>query len=403
MKWVRKILYTLLAFTLGMNFSQAIASAKSTAQSSAKAKAKATTKAKLNAKAKIKARVKAGKVSRPKASALSSRLDPADESSLDAEVAAARRILAGKPHDVEAQGRLARASVILVDWLLRAEAVGDQARAQHLTGKLNQDLSDTGSRVLTMSEQGDLMARQAAGFFLGRGMLLKRDSAKSCTEFLAAAEKLAPAGWHAAQCLTETSPESARMQMERAAQRGHGAALEWMGRRCLGEFGGSQKDFLCARNYFIQSASLGRPSAQTLLAFLLATGQGGPVDVSRAVRLYKAAAEKGDANAQNNLGEIYETGRGVTRDLPEAIGWYESAAKQGLGSAQYNAGRLWAIGVGSKKDTAKARALLAQAEINGVPQARQVLDWLDRQLAQPSDEAPGLKPSIKLGDDTARE
>jgi len=43
--------------------------------------------------------------------------------------------------------------------------------------------------------------------------------------------------------------------------------------------------------------------------------------------------------------------------------------------------------VGEKKDPAKARALLVQAETNGVPQARQVLDWLDRQAPPTPDAA----------------
>lgn len=364
----------------------AVAKAKAQAKIRAKTQAKAKAKAKAKAQAKIKAKPKA------KATIPSSRGTamgaPATESSLDAEVAAARRILTGNPRDVAARDRLARAAVSLIDLLLRAEAVGDRKNTQHLAQKLEKDLHDTGLQMRKLGQKGDLKARQATGFLLGRGVLLERDADKSCVEFLAAAEELAPAGWHAAQCLMEASPEKAWVQMERAAQRGHAAAQEWMGRRCLGEFGGKEKDFVCARAYLIESASLGRSRAQTLLAYLLISGQGGPADVSRAIRLYKVAAEQGDAEAQNNLGEIYEVGRGVTRNPDEAIRWYELAAQKGLGSAQFNAGRLWAIGVGEKKDPAKARAFLAQAEGNGVPQARQVLDWLDRQNPPAPDASP---------------
>ncbi len=141
---------------------------------------------------------------------------------------------------------------------------------------------------------------------------------------------------------------------------------------------------------------MGRPRAQTLLAYLLMTGQGGAVDLSRAIRLYTTAAEKGDVDAQNNLGEINETGRGLTRNLDEAIRWYERAAEQGLGSAQFNAGRLWAIGVGDRKDPAKARALLVQAESKGIAQAREVLDWLDRQVVLEASESPALKAATTL-------
>jgi TPR repeat protein len=371
------------------------ASAKAKAMAKAKAKAKLSAKAKASANAKAKRQAKAP-VDRPVKSENSSRFNPTDEAGLDAQVAAARRILSSKPDDPEARAHLAGAAVVLADWALRAEAVGDSGKARQLTQKLVRDLHDTGWRVQKIGQKGDLKARQAMGFFLEHGVLFEKDAGKSCVEYLAAAEQFSSAGWHAAQCLMEASPEKAWAQMELAAQRGHAAAQEWMGRRCLGEFGAKQKDFVCARTYLVESASLGRPRAQTLLAYLLMTGQGGAVDLNRAIRLYTTAAEKGDVDAQNNLGEINETGRGLTRNLDEAIRWYERAAEQGLGSAQFNAGRLWAIGVGDRKDPAKARALLVQAESKGIAQAREVLDWLDRQVVLEASESPALKAATTL-------
>ena len=386
---------------------EAAVQTKSAAQSSAKAKAQVGAKAKARAKAKASARAKskatATKPARSASPAPALRQDPADESSFDAEVDAASRILSRKPGDGDAADRLARASVILIDGILDAEAVGDAAKVRRLTQKLDKYLRNTGGRVQKMAQKGDLRARQAVGFLLGRGIVLERDAGRSCGEYLVAAEKLAPAGWHTAQCLMELAPDKAWEQMERAAQRGHAGAQEWMGRRCLGEFGATEKDFVCARSYLVQSASQGRSRAQTLFAYLLATGQGGAVDVPRAIRLYNVAAEQGDVNAQNNLGEIHETGRGVPKSPDQAILWYERAAAQGMGSAQFNAGRLWAIGVGEKKDPARARAFLVQAEGNGVPQARQVLDWLDRQGVRQFDEAPAARPANTQDGNTAKD
>ena len=395
MKSAWKVICILLMCWLPQMPMHALGQVKFASPKVAKAKAAEVAKAKAKARIKAKAKAQAGIKVKTKATSLSSRgtamaASPAavDESSLAAEVVAARRIVIANPGDVTAWDRLARAAVSLIDLLLQAEAVGDRNKAQRLAEKLEKDLHDTSAQMRKMAQNGDLKARQAMGVLLGRGVLLERDPARSCVEFLAAAEELAPAGWHAAQCLLETSPEKAWVQMERAAQRGHAAAQEWMGRRCLGEFGAKEKDFACARTYLVESASMGRSRAQTLLAYLLISGQGGPVDVSRGIRLYKVAAEQGDADAQNNLGEIYEMGRGVARDLDEAMRWYELAAQKGLGSAQFNAGRLWAIGAGQSKDPAKARAFLVQAEGNGVPQARQVLDWLDRQNASATDASP---------------
>ena len=397
MKTIWKLFCLVLMFGLAMAPVRAATPTKSSAKVSAKAKATAKAKAKAKASAKAKAKLKAKvPADRPATPENSSRTDPTDEAGLDAEVAAARRILATMPDDPQARARLAVAAVIFADLVLRAEAVGDSGKAQQLTQKLARDLHDTGVRVQKIGQKGDLKARQAMGFFLDHGVLFEKDAGKSCVEYLAAAEKFSSAGWHAAQCLMEASPEKAWTQMELAAQRGHAAAQEWMGRRCLGEFGAKQKDFVCARAYLVESASLGRPRAQTLLAYLLMTGQGGPTDMGRAIRLYTAAAEKGDVDAQNNLGEINETGRGLTRNIDEARRWYERAAEQGLGSAQFNAGRLWAIGIGDRKDPAKARALLVQAESKGIAQAREVLDWLDRQAVKEASEVPALKSATTL-------
>lgn len=390
MKVVSTLISSLLIF--GLALAPAAQAAKATkdkpgAKTGIKAKAGAKAKAKVNPKAaKTKAKTASARVAT--AAALPKGTEPTDERSLEVEVAAARQILSTNPRHAEARERLARAAVVLIDLLLSAEAVGDTAKAERLAQMLRKDLQDTGLRVQKMSQNGNLKASQATGFLFAHGIFLQKDANKACGEFVAAAEKFPSAGWHAARCLMEVLPEKAWDNMERAAQRGHAAAQEWMGRRLLGEFGTREKDFAGARAYLTQSASQGRPRAQTLLAYLLVNGDGGPVDVPRATRLYRLAADQGDVNAQNNLGEIYETGRDTGADLNEALRWYERAAEQGLGSAQFNAGRLWAVGVGERKDPARARALLLQAEGNGIVQARQVLDWLDRQNSPAAESIP---------------
>ena len=430
--------WTLICFALTVCLAQAPVraaepisdKAKAEATVKAKAKPKATAKATAKAKAKLQApgakpkaavakpkaavakpkatpakpqtaaakpKAKAAKPSRPEPAAPAADQASADEPGLDAEVAAARRAVTDNPGDIKARERLARTTVVLVDELLRAEAVGDTGRVSELSQKLGTDLHDTGWRVQKMGQNGDVMARQATGFLLERGVLLEKDANQSCAEFLIAAEQLASAGWHAAQCLMKASPDRAWVQMERAAVRGHASAQEWMGRRCVGEFSTTELDYSCARSWLAQSASQGRPRAQTLLAYLLMNGQGGPVDESRAARLYKMAAEQGDADAQNNLGEIHEMGRGTAPNPEEALRWYERAAERGLSSAQFNAGRLWAIGAGDKKDPARARSFLVRAEGNGVAQAREVLNWLDRQIPPASAAASDRVPEVAVG------
>ncbi len=376
-------------------------SGKPATESSVKAKAAEQTKAKPKPKPKAKAKVKAAEskasLARPPVKSARAVLietsvpevEPVatKNGGFDAEAIKARQAVADNPGDIQGRGRLARITSALVDALLRAEAVGDTGKAGELIQTLTTKLHDTGWRVQKMAQSGDPMARQATGFLLERGVLLEKDGNKSCVEFFIAAEHFAAAGWHAAQCLMKTAPDTAWTQMERAAVRGHSNAQEWMGRRCLGEFGRNDSDYVCARSWLAQSASQGRPRSQTLLAYLLMNGHGGMVDEPRAARLYRLAADQGDADAQNNLGEIYEMGRGISPSPEEALRWYQIAAERGLGSAQYNAGRLLAIGAGKEKDSARARAFLLQADGNGISQARQVLNWLDRQTVPDSRES----------------
>lgn len=363
--------------------------AKSKAKSKTKTKAKPKVKSakKSRSKSKTKPMLMASRTKRSKSPLVSTSSSDFDERRFDREVAAARQKVSRKTDDIQAREKLASASVILIDQVLQAEAVSHTGRARYFIRKLKMDLHDTGWRVQQMASDGDIMARQATGFLLMHGLLIGKDAERSCEEFLAAAEKFAPAAWHAAQCQMESSPDRASVLMEQAAEKGHAAAQEWLGRRCLGEFGAIEMQTSRARAHLEPSARQGRSSAKALLAFLLINGQGGPVDVPRAIDLYKAAAENGDVNAQNNLGELHETGRGVKKDVGVALKWYERAAEAGLGPAQFNAGRLWSVGVGGVKDPAKARALLTRAEGNGVLQAREVLDWLDQESAKPTDKS----------------
>jgi TPR repeat protein len=127
------------------------------------------------------------------------------------------------------------------------------------------------------------------------------------------------------------------------------------------------------------AAAAGRPSAQSLLAWMYTQGAGGrSPDPARAVRLYQQAARAGDAAAQNNLAELYEIGRGVAADPAQALDWYRKAAEAGFAPGQFNLGRLYAAGAGVPRDYAEARKWLEQAERGGVATARTLLDWMEQ-------------------------
>ena len=166
--------------------------------------------------------------------------------------------------------------------------------------------------------------------------------------------------------------------MREAADSGHPAAAELLGRACL-EAKPPQAD--CAWERLTMAAAAGRPSAQSVLAWMYSQGVGGRSDPARAARLYLQAARAGDASAQNNAGELYESGRGTKVDPKLAFDWYRKAAEAGFPAAQFNLGRLYAAGTGTPRDFAEARKWLEKAEQGGIAAARQLLDWMDKEQA----------------------
>ena len=83
-------------------------------------------------------------------------------------------------------------------------------------------------------------------------------------------------------------------------------------------------------------------------------GRGIEVDSSKAVELYKEAAEQGHVGAQCNLGVSYYLGKGVEEDKEEAVKWYRKAAEQGQANAQYNLGDCYYLGRGVEEDEEEA-------------------------------------------------
>ena len=63
------------------------------------------------------------------------------------------------------------------------------------------------------------------------------------------------------------------------------------------------------------------------------SGEGGPVDLAEARRLYGLAAAQGDANAQYILGFMHRSGEGGPVDLVEAKRLFGLATSQGLPKA----------------------------------------------------------------------
>jgi hypothetical protein len=259
----------------------------------------------------------------------------------------------------------------------RALAIGDASLFDSYRRQFGEQFFDTRWRIGRMAVQGSAAAEYAAGVLALHGFGEPRSVEAACKRFGAAlARGYLGARFRAAECLDKTDPARAGVLLREAAASGHPVAAEIVGRTCLQA---APQDAQCAWDHLTMAAAAGRPSAQSLLAWMYTQGTGGrPPDPARAVRLYQQAARAGDAAAQNNLAELYELGRGVAVDPAQALHWYRKAAEAGFAPGQFNLGRLYAAGAGVPRDYAEARKWLEQAERGGVATARTLLDWMDQ-------------------------
>ena len=277
-----------------------------------------------------------------------------------------------------ARDRLAVRAVGEAAALDAALASGNVRRAAVIETSIRALPADTLKKLEQLSKEGSAGAAFAAGLFLSRGLLVAQDGGRACGYFgRAAAQGHAASAYHAALCLLSKDPARAAKLMQSAAARNHPAAQEAIGRACLEKRG--ERDLDCAVRSIAASAKAGRPSAQSLFAWMHAKGIGVDREPITALALYLLAASRGDLAAQNNLGELYETGAepGLERDPHRAALWYENAARGGFGPAQYNLGRLYALGLGVEYDAVAARFWLRLAEERGVANAGELLRRLD--------------------------
>ena len=261
----------------------------------------------------------------------------------------------------------------------RALAIGDASLFDSYRVQFREQFHDTHWRLDRMAGQGNGAAEYAGGVVALHGYLEPPGVEAACRHFDAALAKgYAGTKFRLSQCLEKNDPARAAALMREAADSGHPAAAELLGRACLEA---KPPQAACAWERLTVAAASGRPSAQSVLAWMYAQGLEGKADPARAARLYLQAARAGDAAAQNNAGELYETGRGVKPDPKLALDWYRKAAEAGFAAAQFNLGRLHAAGTGLPRDFAEARKWLEKAERSGISAARALLDWMEKEQA----------------------
>ena len=259
----------------------------------------------------------------------------------------------------------------------RALAIGDASLFDSYRTQFREQFQDTHWRLERMARQGSGTAEYTAGVVALHGYFEPAGVEAACRHFdKALANAYAGAKFRLSQCLEKDNPARAAKLMREAADSGHPAAAELLGRACLEA---KPPQAACAWDRLTVAAAAGRPSAQSVLAWMYAQGLEGKPDPARAARLYLQAARAGDASAQNNAGELYETGRGTKADPKLALDWYRKAAEAGFAAGQFNLGRLYAAGMGTPRDFAEARKWLERAEQGGIPAARELLNWMEKE------------------------
>lgn len=339
---------------------------------------KAATKTQKHKSRTKAATIRSGKLQAKKTVVAPVHLDPKAEYDLiDEDALALHNALAVAPDDNQANQKLAELALRALRSAEKAISRGDDALFAAYAGQFPKRFTESRPALENMATRGIGVAEYALGVIELHGLDGAKNVDRACLRFAAAVEKgFAGARFRHAQCIEESDPARALVLIREAADAGHVAANERMGRICLDA---EPPDVACATAHLERAARDGRASATTLLGWMHAEGVYGMPDPARAAKLYAEAARKGETSAHNNLGELYEKGRGIAKNEAAAFEHYLAAAQQGFPPGQFNVGRLYAAGRGTKQNTDEARHWLEQAEKAGIPQAQEILRLLEQE------------------------
>ncbi len=125
-----------------------------------------------------------------------------------------------------------------------------------------------------------------------------------------------------------------------------------------------------AFHWYSLAADQGDRAGLTKVGLMLASGDGTPRNLEKAIPYFERASEMGDPQAQFALAECLLEGKGgVQKDEPHALELIQAAAKNGYLRAINRLGNYYRKGILVKKDVAEARRLFTQAADLGDPEA----------------------------------
>lgn len=162
-------------------------------------------------------------------------------------------------------------------------------------------------------------------------------------------------------------------------EEGYAPAIYQMGSAFENGFG-VERDYLKARELYLEAARQGNADAEFALSVLYAEGLGVVQDYQQAYEWLQRAARQGQDRAEFNLGVMYANGQGVEKDLREAMKWYQKAAEKNYALAQFNLAIMYYEGQGVVKDGVKSYIYNSLAARNGYYPARKSRDLDAREL-----------------------
>ncbi|KAJ6243570.1 sel1-repeat-containing protein ybeq [Anaeramoeba flamelloides] len=147
---------------------------------------------------------------------------------------------------------------------------------------------------------------------------------------------------------------------------------------CYTSSDGLPKDDEKAFQYFLKAAEQKDDQSMFNVGICYQQGQGIEPNPKKAIQWIKRAAEMGMAAAMNSLGVSYEFGQDLKRDPKQALSWYRQSAEKEDRFGQFNLGRCYLDGCGTKKNLQKGYKYISKARDNGVEQANEALQGLNK-------------------------
>jgi TPR repeat protein len=120
-----------------------------------------------------------------------------------------------------------------------------------------------------------------------------------------------------------------------------------------------------ALKLFGELANKNNPNAEYWLGHMSEIGLGMPRDVTKAIDLYKKAAEQNIIAAEARLGELYLNGDLVTPDFGQAKSYLERAAYHADPRSAMLLGQMYRAGIGTAVDQKQAYAWSEVATLEG--------------------------------------